>query len=93
MAAFVTPCRALGITPHVAAKRSGGCVDGRTTRHAGYLVSQRKRKRVEEPFGCMKTYGLLGKLSHRGLANAAWQFRLAAAAYNITRLRGLAACA
>lgn len=91
--AFVRPCRQLGVTPHVAAKRSGGCVDGRTTRHAGYAVSQRKRKQVEEPFGWMKTYGLLDKLRHRGLANAAWQFRLTATAYNITRMRGLMACA
>lgn len=92
-AAFARPCRELGVTPHVAAKRSGGCVDGRATRHAGYLVSQRKRQQVEEPFGWMKTYGLLDKLRHRGLANAAWQFRLAATAYNLTRLRGLMACA
>ncbi len=90
---FVGPCRQMRVTPHVAAKRSGGCVDGRTTRHAGYAVSQRKRKRVEEPFGWMKTYGLLRKLRHRGLANAAWQFRLAAAAYNIVRLGRLEACA
>ena len=93
VADFVKPCREMKVTPHVAAKRSGGCVDGRTTRHAGYAVSQRKRKQVEEPFGWMKTYGLLGKLRHRGLANAAWQFRLAAAAYNIVRLRRLEAWA
>lgn len=91
--AFVTPCRKLGITPHVAAKRSGSRMDGRTTRHAGYAVSQHKRKQVEEPFGWMKTYGLLGKLRHRGLDNVAWRFRLTAAAYNITRLQGLTACA
>ena len=91
--AFVTPCRGLGITPHVAAKRSGSRVDGRTTRHAGYAVSQRKRKLVEEPFGWMKTCGLLGKLRHRGLEKVGWVFRFTAAAYNITRLRGLEACA
>ncbi len=48
----------------------------------------RRRRAVGEPFGWMKTHGLLGKLRHRGLANAAWQFRLAATAYNIMRLGG-----
>lgn len=89
--AFVTPCRDLGITPHVASKEKYSKIDGRTTRHEGYEVSQRKRKRVEEPFGWMKTFGLLGKLRHRGKAAADWLFRFTAAAYNITRLKGLVA--
>ena len=53
---FVDPCRALGFTPHVAARKYSR-IDARTTRHAGYEISQRKRKRVEEPFGWMKSYG------------------------------------
>ena len=46
---FITSCRDLGVTPHVASKVRPSCIDGRTTRHAGYQISQRKRKRVEEP--------------------------------------------
>ena len=91
VARFVELSRGLGITPHVAAKASGSQLDGRTTRHAGYAISQRKRKRVEQPFGWMKTYGLLRKLRHRGRDNVAWLFRLTATAYNITRLQALTA--
>ena len=87
---FVDPCRALGFTPHVAARKYSR-IDARTTRHASYEISQRKRKRVEEPFGWMKTYGLLGKLRHRGRDNVDWLFRLTATAYNITRLKSLVA--
>ncbi len=89
--AFVTACREMGITPHVAAKARYSRIDARTTRHAGYEVSQRKRKRAEQPFGWMKTYGLLRKLRHRGRENVAWLFRLTATAYNITRLKTLLA--
>ena len=89
--AFVKPCRELGITPHVASKAKHSRLDGRTTRHEGYEISQKKRKRVEEPFGWMKTYGLLAKLRHRGKENVDWLFRLTATAYNITRLKGLMA--
>jgi len=88
---FVNPCRELKFTPHVASKQRGSRIDQRTTRHAGYEVSQRKRKRVEEPFGWMKTYGLLHKLRHRGQQKVDWLFRLTATAYNITRLKGLMA--
>ena len=59
---FVAGVRALGVTPHVAAKASRGALDGRTTRHASYAVSQRRRKIVEEGFGWMKTIGGLRKL-------------------------------
>ncbi len=72
---FVDPCRELGMTPHVAARNQGSQIDGRTTNHPGYEVSQRKRKRVEEPFGWMKTFGLLGKLRHRGGPKVDWLFR------------------
>ena len=85
---FVDPCRALGFTPHVAARKYSQ-IDARTSRHAGYEISQRKRKRVEEPFGWMKAYGLLGQLRHRGRQNVDWLFRLTATAYNITRLKSL----
>ena len=89
--AFVDEVRALGKTPHVAAKASGNAIDGRTTRHAGYDISQRFRKRVEEIFGWMKTVGLLRKLRHRGLPRVAWMFTFTAAAYNMVRMRTLVA--
>jgi transposase len=88
---FVAGVRALGATPHVARKRCRSALDGRTTRHAGYAVSQRRRKLVEEPFGQMKTVGGLGKLRHRGKAKAAALFTFACAAYNLVRLRRLLA--
>lgn len=88
---FVKGCRELGVTPHVAAKTRGSRLDRRTLRHPGYAISQKKRKRVEEPFGWMKTYGLLHKLRHRGKAKVDWLFRFTATAYNITRLKGLMA--
>ena len=88
---FVDPCRELGITPHVAAKIKGSRIDGRTTNQKSYEISQKKRKRVEEPFGWMKTFGLLHKLRHRGEQKVGWQFRFTASAYNITRLQGLMA--
>ncbi len=87
---FVSGCRVFGVTPHVAAKNSKSAVDGRTTGTTGYLVSQRKRKQVEECFGWMKTFGLMHKLRHRGKSNVSWIFRLTAAAYNITRLKAFA---
>ena len=91
VADFVEMSRGLGFTAHVAAKSTGSQLDARTTRHGGYAISQRKRKRVEQPFGWMKTYGLLRKLRHRGRDNVQWLFRLTATAYNITRLQGLMA--
>lgn len=88
---FVAACRAMGITPHVAPKRAYAAVDARTTRTAGYALSQRARKRVEEPFGWMKTIGLLRKLRHRGGPLVDWVFTFTAAAYNLVRLRTLMA--
>jgi transposase len=88
---FVDAVRAAGATPHVAQKRGGGAIDGRTTRHAGYAISQRVRKRIEEVFGWMKTVGLLRKLRHRGVARVNWIFLFTAAAYNLVRMRTLAA--
>jgi hypothetical protein len=78
----------MGITPHVAQKPHSR-IDARTTRHPGYAVSQRRRKRVEEIFGWMKTTGLLRKLRHRGGPLVAWIFTFTAAAYNVVRLRNL----
>jgi hypothetical protein len=66
-------------------------LDGRTTRHAGYAISQRVRKRIEEVFGWMKTIGGLRKLHHRGGARVNWQFLFAAAPYNLVRMRTLLA--
>jgi transposase len=91
---FVEECRNLRVTPHVAQnhKRPGGsAIDVRTTRHAGYAVSQRKRKRIEECFGWLKTIALMRKLRHRRVGKVHWIFTLACAAYNLVRMRNLAA--
>ena len=88
---FVAACRVMGITPHVAQKTSCSAIDARTTRTAGYAVSQQRRKRIEEAFGWMKTIGLLRKLRHRGGPLVAWIFTFTAAAYNLVRLRTLMA--
>ena len=88
---FVDALRQAGATPHVAQKASCGAIDGRTTRHPGYALSQQRRKRIEEVFGWMKTVGLLRKLRHRGLARVNWVFLFTAAAYNLVRMRTLAA--
>ena len=85
---FVEEARNLNATPHVAQKKHSA-IDGRTTRHAGYAVSQKKRKRVEEIFGWMKTVGGMRKLRHRGLQLVAWMFTFTAAAYNLVRIRNL----
>jgi transposase len=88
---FVAAVRALGFTPHVAQKLKGSAVDGRTTRHAGYAISQQKRKLIEQVFGWMKTVGGLRKLRHRGRDLVDWIVTFAAAAYNLIRLRTLVA--
>src|SRR5437762_7142914 len=89
---FVADLRACQVTPHVAQtnKRRKSAIDQRTTRHPGYEVSQRKRKRVEEIFGWLKTVGLLRKTRHRGLKLVGWIFKFATAAYNLVRIRNLA---
>jgi transposase len=87
---FVQGLRDLGMTPHVAQKVSHGAIDDRTLRHPGYLISQRKRKRIEEIFGWMKTVGLMRKTRHRGRARVDWMFTFALAAYNMVRMRNLA---
>ena len=89
--AFVAAVRALEITPHVAQKAVGTAIDGRTTRHPGYAISQQKRKLIEQVFGWMKTVGGLRKLRHRGGARVDWIVTFTAAAYNLIRLRTLLA--
>src|SRR2546427_7062104 len=88
---FVEELRCMGVTPHVAQNqgRRRSRLDQRTTRHPGYEISQRKRKRIEEVFGWMKTVGMLRQLRHRGLERVGWVFTLAAATYNLVRMRTL----
>jgi transposase len=90
-AAFIEELRGLNVTPHVAQNntRRRSAIDRRTTRHPGYVISQQKRKRVEEIFGWLKTVGGLRKLRHRGLDRVEWMFTFAVAAYNLVRLRNL----
>ena len=91
---WVAAVRRMGITPHVATsvnRRGGSAIDGRTVRHAGYVLSQRKRKLVEQAFGWMKTVGLFRKLRHRGGRLVDWIFTFGAAAYNLVRWRNLVA--
>ena len=90
---FVREMRGMNVTPHVAQndqRRGGSAIDGRTSRHAGYKVSQVKRKRIEEVFGWLKTVGMLRKTRHRGVYKVGWVFTFAAAAYNLVRMRNLA---
>jgi transposase len=89
---FVSECRHMRVTPHVAqndGRPGGSAIDQRTTRHESYRISQRKRKRIEECFGWLKTIALLRKLRHRGLAKVDWMFAFACAAYNLVRMRNL----
>ena len=80
--------RKQGVVPHVAQNVSGrrSAIDGRTTRHAGYALSQQARKRIEEAFGWIKTVGGLRKTRHRGRDKVRWTFTLTATAYNLIRL-------
>lgn len=88
---FVAGVRARGITPHVAQNTTNrrSAIDGRTTRHRGYRVSQKKRKLVEQGFGWKKTIGLLRKLRHRGLERVEWMYTFTTAAFNLVRMRSL----
>jgi len=91
---FVAECRNLNVTPHVAqnTNRPGGsAIDARTTRHGGYGISQKKRKRIEESFGWLKTIALMRKVRHRGIHKVGWVFTFAAAAYNLVRMKNLLA--
>jgi transposase len=86
---FVETLRFLRVTPHIASKVKHSAVDGRTTRHAGYEVSQRKRKLVEQIFGWLKTVGLMRKTRHRGERRIGWTFVFTLAVHNLVRLRNL----
>lgn len=88
---FVADLRAMNVTPHVAARVKGSALDRRTTRHAGYLVSQKKRKLIEEAFGWGKTVGTAAKTMLRGVARVGFQFTLNMAAYNLARMPKLLA--
>jgi IS5 family transposase len=90
---FVMELREINVTPHIAQNNSRrrSAIDGRTTRHPGYAVSLRIRKRIEEGFGWMKTIAGLRKTKYRGLEKVGWAFTLAAAAYNLVRLPKLLA--
>jgi transposase len=90
---LVRELRGMNITPHVAQNNTNrsSAIDGRTTRPAGYAISQRKRKRVEQSFGWMKTIGLLRKVRFRGREKVGWWMKWAGAAYNLIRLRNLQA--
>jgi transposase len=85
---FVQELRDHQVTPHIACKQTS-IIDARTTRHPGYVISQQKRKRVEEIFGWVKTVAGLRKTRHRGVARVGWMFTFALAAYNLVRLRNL----
>ena len=91
---FVRACREINVTPHVAqnlTRIGGSAIDGRTTRHIGYEISQRKRKCIEQCFGWAKTIGPMRHVMVRGLDKVSHAFTLTMAAYNLTRLRTLAA--
>jgi transposase len=90
---FVADLRQICVTPHVAQKARSSAIDGRTTRHAGYAVSQRKRKLVEEAFGWGKTIAGLAKVKVRGLPHVRFKFTFAMAAYDLIRMPRLLAAA
>jgi transposase len=90
---FVNELRSMQVTPHVAQNTNGrrSAIDGRTTRHVGYAISQRIRKRIEEAFGWIKTIAGQDKTRFRGVDRVAWAFSFTAAAYNLVRLPKLLA--
>ena len=87
----VDALRSLNVTPHVAQNdtKRKSAIDRRTTRHPGYAVSMRKRKRVEEIFGWLKTVAVMRKTRHKGSQLVGWMFTMALTAYNLTRMRQL----
>lgn len=90
---FVNELRSLKVTPHVTQNTKGrrSAIDGRTTRHGGYAVSQRIRKRIEEAFGWIKTVAGQDKTKFRGRDRVGWAFTFSTAAYNLVRLPKLMA--
>ena len=93
VASFVADLREYKVTPHVAQNTTNrrSAIDGRTTRHPGYAVSGRVRKRIEEVFGWSKAAAGFRKTRHCGLARVRWMFTLTIAAYNLVRLPKLIA--
>jgi IS5 family transposase len=91
VAEFVADLRELNVTPHVAQNTTNrrSAIPGRTTRHPGYAVSGRVRKRIEEVFGWTKATAGFRKTRHRGLGRVDWMFTLTATAYNLVRLSKL----
>ena len=90
---FVAESRNLKLTPHVAQSLErpvGSAIDAHTTHHAGYAIRQKKRKRVEECFGWLKTIALMRKFRRREIFKVGSVFTFAAAAYNFVRMRNLA---
>jgi len=85
---FIQELRDHQVTPHIARKPTS-ILDARTTRHPGYAISQKKRKRIEEIFGWLKTVAGLRKTRHRGVARVQWTFTFALAVYNLVRMRNL----
>ena len=90
---FVNEARSMNVTPHVTQNlsRRRSAIDGRVTRHAGYVASQRIRKRIEEAFGWAKEIGAMCRTRFRGLARGGLAFGFTAAAYNLIRLPKLLA--
>jgi transposase len=90
---WVRDLREMKVTPHVAQNNTNrrSAINGRTTQHVGYAISQKKRKRIEESFGWMKTIGMLKKVKLRGLEKVSWLFTFVAAVYNLYRLQRLQA--
>ena len=90
-AGFVAELRRMVVTPHVAQKARHSAIDGRTTQRPGYALSQRSRKKIEEPFGWAKTVGGMAQTVHRGLDRVRAQFTMTMAACNLARLPKLLA--
>ena len=92
---FVDGMREINVSAHVAqnihSRRLKSAIDDRTTRHPGYDVSQKKRKRIEEIFGWIKNIGLMRRPHFRGKENMTYQFSWSVAIYNLVRIRNLCA--
>jgi len=90
---FGQELRSMSITPHIARRQNSRTIDGRTTRHKTYQISQRKRKRVEEIFGWAKTVGVIRKAKMRGRDKIDWLFTMNIAVFNLVRMRNIEAMA
>ena len=88
---FVADLRQACVTPHVARKARHSAIDGRTTRHPGYSASQKRRKKIEEPFGWAKTVGGMAQTVYRGVERVRARFTLTMVACNLARLPRLLA--